>query len=526
MRSLATICGFKTLLLLNFIPLFKPQTIPSEHSDKTSNTTPPAAMNKAKLVFIPAPGLSHLVSTVEVTKLLLDRDHRVSITVLIMKLPNDQTVDKYISSQDSNTPPRLNLVNLPNLNETSSSPKMFTLFDIIYGHETHIREIVSTLSKKTDTRLAGLVMDMFCTKYIEICDEFNLPSYVFFTSGAGALGLMLHQVSLKFEHGQDLTQYRNPNAEVSVPCFSNPVPAKVLPAVFVEESPFAAVFMTCMKRLMDAKGIMVNTFYELEPFAVQSLLTDGKSRRIYPVGPILNSSGDCCSKNRTSGDDIKRWLDGQPERSVVFLCFGTMGSFEPAQVREIASALEISGKRFLWSLRRPGEKGAMVRYPTEYDDFREVLPEGFLERTEGIGKVTGWAAQVAVLSHPAVGGFVSHCGWNSILESVWFGVPMATFPLYAEQQANAFELVRELEMAEAIRIDYVMDFKGEGSSEIVGSEEIEAAIKRLMAEEGSSGALREKVKEMGKRSRMALMEGGSSYNAQSAFIEDVFRNIS
>ncbi|KAL6506851.1 hypothetical protein OROHE_022288 [Orobanche hederae] len=491
-------------------------------------------MNKSKLVFIPFPGLSHLVSTVELAKLLLDRDHRLSITVLIMKLPNDQTVDKYIqdiSSSDSNTTPRLNLVNLPNPNETSSSPssspKTFMFFDIIYGHETHIREIVSTLSKQPDTRLVGLVLDLFCTKFIEIGDEFNLPSYVFFTSGAGALGLMLHLVSLKFEHDQDLTRYRNLNDELPVPCFSNPVPGKVLPAVFMEEGPIAAVFMTCFKRLVDAKGIMVNTFYELEPFAVQSLMTDGKSPRIYPVGPILNSSGGNGSKNQTQDDDIKKWLDGQPESSVVFLCFGTMGSFEPAQVREIASALENSGKRFLWSLRRPGEKGAVMRYPTEYDDFREVLPEGFLERTEGIGKVIGWAAQVAVLSHPAVGGFVSHCGWNSILESVWFGVPMATFPLYAEQQANAFELVRELEMAEAIRIDYVMDFKGEGSSEIVGSEEIEAAIKRLMTEEaGRSGSLREKVKEMGRRSKMALMEGGSSYNAQGAFIEDVFRNIS
>ncbi|KAK4397859.1 UDP-glycosyltransferase 1 [Sesamum angolense] len=161
---------------------------------------------------------------------------------------------------------------------------------------------------------------------------------------------------------------------------------------------------------------------------------------------------------------------------------------------------------------------------TEYDDFNEVLPEGFLERTEGVGKVIGWAPQVAVLSHPAVGGFVSHCGWNSTLESVWFGVPIATFPLYAEQQLNAFQLVKELGMAEAIRIDYKKDFKGEKPPEIVGAEEIEAAIRRLMAEESGSG-VRQKVKEMKNKSRMALMEGGSSYNAQSLFIEDVIRNI-
>ena len=75
-------------------------------------------------------------------------------------------------------------------------------------------------------------------------------------------------------------------------------------------------------------------------------------------------------------------------------------------------------------------------YSTDYANLEEVLPEGFLDRTMSIGKVIGWAQQVAVLTHSAIGGFVSHCGWNSILESIWYGVPVATWPLYAEQQLN------------------------------------------------------------------------------------------
>ncbi|KAK6157059.1 hypothetical protein DH2020_011307 [Rehmannia glutinosa] len=482
-------------------------------------------MKKAELVFIPSPGLSHLVSTVETAKLLLDRDDRLSITVLIMKLAKDQTVDNYTQniSSDSNTPSRLRFLNLPRQEETTSSPPSRTfMFDFIDSQSAHIREIVSDLIKQPGSQLAGLVLDMFCTKFIEVADEFNLPSYVFFTSGACTLGLFFHLVGLKFEQNKELTQFKDSDSELSIPCFSIPVPAKVLPAVFVEEGPMANIFLGYFKRITETKGIMVNTFYELESYAIQALSSDDKTPRVYPVGPILNSTGD---KNRQSIDDgIKNWLDDQPENSVVFLCFGTMGSFEQAQVREIASALENSETRFLWSLRKPGEKGGMMQFPTEYEDFREVLPEGFLERTQGVGRVIGWAPQVAVLSHAAVGGFVSHCGWNSTLESVWFGVPMATFPLYAEQQLNAFELVKELEMAEAIRIDYKKDFRGERPPEIVGSGEIEAAIRRLMADEGRNG-VRRKVKEMQEKSRMALMEGGSSYKAQSDFIEDVIRNI-
>ncbi|EYU42869.1 hypothetical protein ABFS82_13G012400 [Erythranthe guttata] len=495
-------------------------------------------MEKTELVFIPSPGLSHLISTVETAKLLLDRDnrHRLSITVLITKLPNDTTVASYIEkfSSAASSSSHLRFVNLPGDEEeaakTGGTPSKTFTFDLIDRQSTNIREIVSDLVKQPRTsRMGALVLDMFCTKFVEIADEFGIPAYVFFTSGACSLGVLSHLVSLKLDRGEDLTRYKGSDTAMAVPSFSLPVPAKILPAVMVEGGPMADVFMNYFSRLKDMKGIMVNTFYELESYAVDSLRSGGKSQtpKIYPIGPILNSGGGGGDDDkRIKSEEIKKWLDEQPENSVVFLCFGTMGSFEESQVREIAAALEKSGKRFLWSLRKPGVKGSKIMFPTEYESFEEVLPEGFLERTEGIGRVTGWAPQVAVLSHPAVGGFVSHCGWNSTLESVWYGVPVATFPMYAEQQLNAFQLVKELGMAEEIRINYKIDFRGDSPPEIVGAADIEAAIRRLMAaeEEEGGGGVRRKVKEMQSKSRAALLEGGSSYEALSLFIEDIIKD--
>ncbi|CAL1403507.1 unnamed protein product [Linum trigynum] len=156
---------------------------------------------------------------------------------------------------------------------------------------------------------------------------------------------------------------------------------------------------------------------------------------------------------------------------------------------DIIAIPKASGQRFLWSLRKPSQKGKADFKPSEYDDVKEALPDGFLDRTAGLEKVIGWAPQTRVLAHPSVGGFVSHCGWNSTLESTWFGVPVATWPMRAEQQLNAVTLVRELEVAVEIRMSYRLL-----SGEVVPVEEIERGIRFLMATENTGR--RKKAKEM------------------------------
>ncbi|MBA0862313.1 hypothetical protein Goshw_007054 [Gossypium schwendimanii] len=191
-----------------------------------------------------------------------------------------------------------------------------------------------------------------------------------------------------------------------------------------------------------------------------------------------------------------------------------MGSLEGPQLREIAIGLERSGYRFLWSIREP-PKGKLD-LPGEYTNAEAALPAGFLDRTAGLGIVCGWVQQVRALSHQAIGGFVSHCGWNSILESVWHGVPIATWPVYAEQQMNAFELVKELGLGVEIRLDY-----REGS-DLVVAEELERGLRRLMDGEDE---LKAKVREMKSKSRMALMENGSSCKSLASLIQEISGRI-
>ncbi|XP_030514156.1 anthocyanidin 3-O-glucosyltransferase 2-like [Rhodamnia argentea] len=481
-------------------------------------------MTSAELVFVPTPGMGHLVSMVEMAKLLVNRDHRLSISVLIMKPPFDSELDSYTSSLAASVDAaRIRLIHLPRVNTDTEISSGGFHNRYIESSKPHIKRAVADLADSVGSsrRLAAFVVDMFCTTMIDLAGEFGVPSYVFFTSSAACLGLILHLQSLQDKQHVDITKFKDSATELDFPSFANPLPAKVLPSVVLTKESVQP-FLEHAKRIRAIKGIIVNTFAELEPHALGSL-AGLEAPTVFPVGPILNLKGETKKKadGGCRGDDIMEWLDEQLPSSVVFLCFGSRGSFREDQVKEIARALERSGHRFLWSLRRPPPKGK-VDVPRDYMDPAEVLPEGFLERTASIGRVIGWAPQAAVLAHPAVGGFVSHCGWNSILESIWLGMAVATWPLYAEQQFNAFELVVELGLAVEIKMDYRKDFLME-TDIIVAAEEIEDGIRKLMEDVDSER--RKKVKEVSEKSRKALAEGGSSFMSLGHLIEDILSNM-
>lgn len=158
---------------------------------------------------------------------------------------------------------------------------------------------------------------------------------------------------------------------------------------------------------------------------------------------------------------------------------------------------------------------------TNHTNLDEILPPGFLERTATTGKIMGWAPQVTVLSHNAVGGFVSHCGWNSTMESIWHGVPIATWPIYAEQQLNALELVHELGLAIEEEMEYSNEFSMVNNG-IVKAQELELVIRKLMLDENASH-IRKKVNKMKESSRVAMAEIGSSYASLGKFVEDIIK---
>ncbi|OIW06107.1 hypothetical protein TanjilG_29863 [Lupinus angustifolius] len=468
---------------------------------------------ESQLVFLPSPGIGHLISTIEFAKLIINRDHRLSITILVMKTPLQTVTPSFTDSIFSTK--RLHVINLPQPQITNSdlnAPGSF-ITTLIHTYKPYVRDHVTQLVNSPHSpRLGGFVVDMFCTPMIDVAREFHVPAFVFFTSSAASLGLVLHLYTLRERDGFNATLLKNTDTELVIPSFVNPVSAKVLPS-FVLNKEWEPAFLILGEGLKKADGIIVNSFEELESHAVHFLnLADNNNIPIYPVGPILKINDD-------NDVVIVKWLDDQPHSSVIFLCFGSMGSVHEDQVREIARALEDSGARFIWSLRKSPPKGLTnMAQPTEYapQELIDVLPYGFLDRTAETGRVIGWAPQAQILAHQATAGFVSHCGWNSTLESIYFGVPIATWPLHAEQQINAFQLVRELNMAVEITLDYRVEFKV-GSNTLLGADKIERGIRDLM----ENDEVKKRVKDMSDESRKTLTLGGCSYSHLGRFIDSI-----
>ncbi|BAH94634.1 Os09g0482860, partial [Oryza sativa Japonica Group] len=183
----------------------------------------------------------------------------------------------------------------------------------------------------------------------------------------------------------------------------------------------------------------------------------------------------------------------QPDRSVMFLCFGSIADAceqSDQQLKEIAAGLDKSGHRFLWVVRA-----------TSTQHLDALLPEVFFARTSGRGLVVNsWVPQPSILRHRATAAFVTHCGWNSVLEGITAGVPMLCWPLYAEQRMN------KVLMVEDMGVGVEMEGWLEG---LVTAEEVETKV-RLVMESEHGRKVRERVEAHRDGVAMAWKDGGSS----------------
>jgi hypothetical protein len=463
-------------------------------------------MAAATMVFVPCWSSGHFMSMIDAGKRVLDAGGgKLSLTVLVMQAPTPAKaaeVEEHVRRELACGRPDVRFINLPAV-EPPTDCAGAEEFNFRYI-ELHAPCVVEAVAALAPAPVAAIVVDLFCTPLLDVAGQLAAPSYVYFASTAAFLAIMLRLPALRDENSDVFEEVETEGA-LHVPGLP-PVPPSSVP-VCLSRSNYRW-FEYYGRRFLAAAGIVINSSVELER-GVLAAIADGPAPAVHAIGPVtrFGARDDDQQKQR---HECVQWLDAQPQASVVFLCFGSIGFLDAAQVAEVAAGLERSGRRFLWVLRAPPAAGAL--YPTDADRDA-LLPAGFLDRTKSTGLVwPSWAPQKEVLAHAAVGGFVTHCGWNSVVESLWFGVPMVPWPLYGEQHLNAFELVADMGVAVEL---------GMTEDSFVEAAELEEAVRGLMGETEKGAKARERAAEVKDACRKAVAEGGSSCVALQKLVREI-----
>ncbi|XP_022944915.1 UDP-glycosyltransferase 89A2-like [Cucurbita moschata] len=242
-----------------------------------------------------------------------------------------------------------------------------------------------------------------------------------------------------------------------------------------------------------------NSFETLEGEFLEHFRDLNGEGRVFGIGPLnLIRAGDGRSSIRDSSSEVLTWLDGCADSSVLYVCFGSQKQLNQQQMEALASGLERSGARFVW----------VVKTFNQTVGGCNGIPIGFEDRVSDRGIVVKeWVPQVAILNHRAVGGFLSHCGWNSVLESVTAGVLILGWPMEADQFVNAKLLVDD--MGVAVRVC-------EGANSVPDSDELGKVIAMSLRgdcpEKMKAGALKRAAVD-------AVRSNGSSWKDMRGFVD-------
>ncbi|KAL3697414.1 hypothetical protein R1sor_011490 [Riccia sorocarpa] len=402
---------------------------------------------------------------------------------------------------------------------TASSVENFSgLEKFIIDAGVHFKPILEELKARKKSGVPGptcVVYDRFCTWVGDVAEELKLPLYTFFSCGA-ILARYLKEVPRLFSEEGPLKIKQDGTLQN----FEGIVNVSGLPPLTFADLPGSTRLrpqnsLNIAKTMEKAELVIVNTFYELEYpqidameqwHADQARTSGRKKTELFLVGPLSSAAsfqdvsftrlGPKAEKTDTKAGEFLQWLNGQPPQSVLFICMGSLYHWNPLQVYELALALESSGQRFLW----------VLPLGDHISSLEAVLPAGFEERMRGMGLVaSGWVPQLQILSHGAVGGFLTHCGWNSLIESISSGVPVICWPEKAEQFMNRRYFVDVLKIGVNVG-------PGELGSTFVPHENFEKAFRLLMVEDEGK-AIRSKVQKLMLSARAAVTAGGASCRA-------------
>nr|WIW42744.1 UDP-glycosyltransferase [Nicotiana tabacum] len=287
---------------------------------------------------------------------------------------------------------------------------------LLHVFSAHVDDLVGNLvNSNHNPPVSCLIADSFYVWPSEIAKKYNLVNISFWTEPALAFTSYYHMDLLK-RNGHFGSQGD-------------------LPSYIQDPEPWSIMHHYIFNSLEDAKKadmIICNTVQELESSTISALQ---EKKPFYAVGPILPNgfTKSVIPTNLWVESDCIQWLNAKPKGSVMYISFGSLANISRQDVLEIAHGLLLSRVSFIW----------VVRPDITWSKETDIFPSRFEDDVKDRGLVVPWCSQIDVISHPAIGGFLTHCGWNSVLESIWCKVPMLCFPIFTDQFTNRKLVVSE-----------------------------------------------------------------------------------
>ncbi|XP_058190880.1 scopoletin glucosyltransferase-like [Rhododendron vialii] len=350
-----------------------------------------------------------------------------------------------------------------------------------------------------EVRADCLVADVFFPWATDVAAKFGIPRLVF--HGTSFFALCASENVRLYNPHREVSSDDEPFLVPDLPHQISLTKMQLSPEEQDESGSDIAKLRIRMKESeLSSYGVIVNSFYKLET-EYADYYKNVLKRRAWHIGPVSLCNREIEDKTQRGKEasidehECLKWLDSKKRNSVIYVCFGSMAKYGDSQLYEIAMGLESSGQQFIWVIRREKNK----------EKNEGWLADGFEERMKDTGLIIrGWAPQVLILDHEAVGGFLTHCGWNSTLEGLSAGVPMVTWPVFGEQFYNEKLVTEILKIGVSIgALKWRLVIGG------VRREEIGKAVQRVMVGEEAE-KMRDKARGFKEMAAKVIEEGGSS----------------
>ncbi|KAI7751520.1 LOW QUALITY PROTEIN: hypothetical protein M8C21_022432 [Ambrosia artemisiifolia] len=475
-------------------------------------------------VIFPLMAQGHLLPMVDIARILAQR----GATVTIIATPQDANRVRPVITRAIEAELKIQLLELQLQLSEVGLPEGCESFDKLPSFEywRKLSASVDLLEQPAEDLLRSLcpppdciISDFLFPWTTDVARRLNIPRLVF--NGPGCFYLLCLHVAISSKILEDI---KLDTERVVLPGLPDRVEVTKLQLTGsskgISEDDMGA-WVRATEAEKEAYGFVVHTFEELEPEYVKEY-TKVKDKKIWCIGPVslCNKEGQDLAergnKAAINEHDCLKWLDERQPGSVLYVCLGSLARISTAQAIELGLALDSLNRPFIWCVRNKTK---------ELETW--FLEQKFEERVRDRGLIVhGWAPQVLILSHQAIGGFLTHCGWNSTLEAICAGVPLVTWPFFADQFLNEVFIVEVLKIGVRIGVEVPVIFGDEDKvGVLVNKEEVKRVVECLMEEDIEGEQRRRRVRELATMAKIAMTEGGSSYENVSSLIRDVTETV-